>query len=405
MSAVACSECGRTYGLREAPYICDCEGLLEIRYDPSEVAKRLEGADLKKRPLGVWRYREILPVNVSAKVITMQEGGTGLYRCEKLSRALGLREVYVKNEGENPTGSFKDRGMTVGVTEAVFRRSKAVICASTGNTASSLAAYAAKANLRCIVLVPHAKISLQKFSQIIAYGAQIVEVGGTFDDALSLAIQASSKMPVYLLNSVNPFRIEGQKTAAFEILDQLEEVPDVVVLPVGNAGNIWAYWKGFKEYQEFGLVDRVPRMVGIQAAGASPIVEAFKKGSDCIEPVEKPDTIASAIRIGKPVNWKRALRILRESSGLAETITDDEILKGQLLLASKEGIFAELAGAASIAGLVKLVERGEIDRDERVVCVVTGHGLKDLGPLLDVAGVLSIEPSLEELERVLSSTR
>jgi threonine synthase len=285
----------------------------------------------------------------------------------------------VKNEGENPTGSFKDRGMTVGVTKAVELGVKSVICASTGNTSASLAAYAAKAGLRCAVLIPSGKIAYGKLSQAMIYGAQVLQVRGNFDQALDIVLKLSEKhRNIYLLNSINPFRIEGQKSLAYEMCDQLEEeVPDRVVVPVGNAGNISAIWKGFTEFHKLGFIGKLPRMTGIQAVGSAPIAQAIKSGSDKIVPVEKPETIATAIRIGAPVSWKKAVNAIRNSGGTAETVTDEEILAAQKLLARVEGIFVEPASASSIAGLIKLVNNGVIDRDERVVCVTTGHGLKD----------------------------
>jgi threonine synthase len=353
----------------------------------------------------VWKYKEFLPVFDETKIVTLREGGTPLYRCERLGKELGVENLYVKNEGANPTGSFKDRGMTVGVSKALELGVKAVVCASTGNTSASLAAYAAKAGLPCIVLIPAGKVALGKLAQAMMYGAIVVGVRDNFDVALQMAVSASKKVGLYLLNSINPFRIEGQKTAAFEICDQLEwQVPDRVVLPVGNAGNITAYWKGFRELKALGLVEKLPKMVGVQAAGASPIAKAFASNRATIEPVKDPETVATAIRIGNPVNWKRALNALRGSNGTALTVTDDEIIKAQKLLARKEGIFIEPASAASIAGLKKLVENGEVDVDETIVCVATGHGLKDPEAAVRACEeIIEIEPSLEALEKVLKS--
>jgi threonine synthase len=292
----------------------------------------------------------------------------------------GVRRLMVKNEGENPTGSFKDRGMTVGITKALELGKGWVACASTGNTSASLAAYAARAGMRCTVLVPKGGVAYGKMAQAIAHGAEIVEVEGNFDRALGLVIELAAKTPeLYLMNSVNPYRLEGQKTLALEVFDQLGgRAPDCVVVPVGNAGNISAIWKGFRELEALGLLKPpLPRMIGIQAEGAAPIAKAFKSGSSSIDPIERPATVATAIRIGKPASWKKALRAVRESGGLMEEVSDEEILSAQRALASKEGIFAEPASASSIAGLMKLRESGEISGDEVVVCVVTGHGLKD----------------------------
>ncbi|MEM1592399.1 MAG: threonine synthase [Candidatus Bathyarchaeia archaeon] len=375
-----CINCGECYDVDEVIYKCmKCGDILEIKYDYSLLEKRLEKSDWRKLPLSVWRYHDFMPIKDFSKIVSLNEGGTSLYSCQRLGKILGLKNLYVKNEGENPTGSFKDRGMTVGVTKAVELGVKIVACASTGNTSASLAAYAAKAGLSCIILIPSGAIAFGKLAQAIAYGAKVVQIRGNFDKALEMVLKLSEEhKEIYLLNSINPFRIEGQKTIAYEICDQLNlNSPDVVVVPVGNAGNISAIWKGFTEFYELDLVDRLPRMMGIQAEGAAPIARAIKSGEDKIVPVEKPETIASAIRIGAPVSWKKALRAIKGSGGTAETVSDYEILEAQKLLARSEGIFVEPASAASIAGLKKLVENGEIDRDEVVVCVTTGHGLKD----------------------------
>jgi threonine synthase len=330
------------------------------------------------RPLGVWRYRELLPIEQEVEAVSLGEGGTGLHGCRRLASDIGLKHLHVKNEGENPTGSFKDRGMTVGVTKAVKLGASSVMCASTGNTSASLAAYAARAGLRCFVVIPAGKIAAGKLAQAVVHGAKIIEVDGNFDDAMRLVVEVAKKNgSPYLLNSVNPFRVEGQKTVAFEINDQLQRLPDIIVLPVGNAGNITALWKGLLELKELGLADRLPRLIGIQAEKAPPIANAFRSGSDHIEPVAKPETVATAIRIGSPVNWKRALAAARNSSGLIETVSDREILEAQKALASREGIFVEPASASTIAGVRKLVDEGVIKADEEVVCIATGHGLKD----------------------------
>ena len=332
------------------------------------------------RPLGVWRYRELLPVEDYGKVVSMGEGGTRLIRCRNLERELGVGEIYVKYEGDNPTGSFKDRGMTVGVTKAVEAGARTTICASTGNTSSSLAAYSARAGLECVVLVPAGKIALGKLSQAIIHGARVLAVRGSFDDCLRIVRILSRDKRFYLLNSINPFRLEGQKTAAYEIYEQLSgAVPDKLIIPVGNAGNIVAYWKGFGELRSLGLIDELPSFVGVQAAGAAPIYRAYVEGADGIKPIKDVETVATAIRIGNPVNWKRALKAIRETGGLAAAVSDAEILEAQRLLASREGIFAEPAGAAPIAFLIKASREGLVEGDERVVCIATGHGLKDPG--------------------------
>jgi len=371
-----CIECEARFRLDEIAYLCaKCGGLLDIKpLDTPEL-------DLKcwsTRPLGVWRYRELLPIEENLEVVSLGEGGTGLHECRRLASNLGLRKLHVKNEGENPTGSFKDRGMTVGVTTAVKLGADSVVCASTGNTSASLAAYAARAGLKCFVLIPAGKVAAGKLAQAVVHGAEIIEIEGNFDDAMRLVVGiATRERGPYLLNSVNPFRIEGQKTIAYEINDQLHRLPDIIVLPVGNAGNITALWKGLLELKALGLADVLPRLIGIQAERASPIANAFRLGLNRIEPVASPETIATAIRIGAPVNWKRALAAARESGGLIETVTDRQILEAQKALASREGIFIEPASASTIAGVGKLVGEGVIEADEEVVCVATGNGLKD----------------------------
>jgi len=374
-----CIDCGTRYRPEEIVYSCRrCGGLLDIIYDYGEMVSTLNPDAWLERPLGVWRYKELLPVDPS-KVVTLQEGGTGLLSCGRLAQTMGLSTIHVKNEGQNPTGSFKDRGMTVGVSKAVELGVKVVACASTGNTSASMAAYASRAGMRAIVFVPSGKIALGKLTQAIAHGAEIVRLKGSFDDSLEAAIDFTAAHPsVYLLNSINPYRIEGQKTLAYEVYHQLgNRVPDNLVLPVGNAGNISAIWKGFLELKRLGLTDSLPRMMGIQAEDASPIAAAYRRRQMSITEFEHPETIASAIRIGAPVSWKKALRAIYDSKGLAETVSDREILEAQKVLARLEGLFAEPASAASIAGLKKLTEQGEIRRDENTVCIATGHGLKD----------------------------
>jgi len=373
---VECIECGATHPLNERAYVCSkCGGLLEIRLaDRSEPDIRRWGT----RPLGVWRYREMLPIDEKAEVISLGEGGTGLHECRRLAHDLGLKRLHVKNEGENPTGSFKDRGMTVGVTQAVELGADSVMCASTGNTSASLAAYAARAGLKCFVMIPAGKIAAGKLAQAVVHGASIIEVDGNFDDAMRAVVEAArnARSP-YLLNSINPFRIEGQKTVAYEINDQLGRLPDIIVLPVGNAGNITALWKGLLELRALGLADRLPRLIGVQAERASPIANAFRSRLDYVEPVANPETVATAIRIGSPVNWKRALAAAKDSSGFIETVTDREILEAQEALASREGIFIEPASASTIACVRKLAHERTIKADEETVCIATGHGLKD----------------------------
>jgi threonine synthase len=375
-----CIGCGKKYDVDEIIYSCKrCGDLLEVKYDYEILKARLEKSDWQRLPLAVWRYKDFMPIHDTSKIVSLGEGGTGLHLCKRLGGLLGIKQLYVKNEGENPTGSFKDRGMTVGVTKAIKLGMSAVICASTGNTSASLAAYAAKAGLECVVLIPSGKIAYGKLAQAIVYGARVMQVRGNFDQALKIVLTLSEKnRRFYLLNSVNPYRIEGQKSLAYEICDQLhDEAPDTVIVPVGNAGNISAIWKGFTEFHKLGLIDKLPKMIGIQAEGSAPIAEAIKSGRDKIAPVDNPQTIASAIRIGAPLSWKKAIRAMRESGGMAETVADGEILEAQKMLARHEGLFVEPASASSIAGLKKMIENGKIDKDEVIVCVATGHGLKD----------------------------
>jgi threonine synthase len=313
-------------------------------------------------------YRSRLPVSPETPVVTLQEGATPLLPAPELSRRTGC-EVFLKVEGANPTGSFKDRGMTMAITKAVEEGSKAVICASTGNTSASAAAYAARAGITCAVLVPQGKIAMGKLAQALVHGAQLLQVEGNFDDCLALASKLAIDYPVSLVNSVNQYRIEGQKTASFEIVDVLGEAPDIHCLPVGNAGNITAYWQGYREYAADGIATRMPRMWGFQAAGAAPIVSG--------QVVENPSTIATAIRIGNPASWTKALAARDESGGRIDAVTDRAILAAYRLLARTEAVFVEPASAASVAGLLQVAAAGELEPGQRVVCTVTGNGLKD----------------------------
>ncbi|MBB4688802.1 threonine synthase [Amycolatopsis jiangsuensis] len=326
-------------------------------------------------------YRERIPVPDGARVVTLGEGNTPLLPAPHLSELTGCT-VYLKVEGANPTGSFKDRGMTVAITHALASGLKAVICASTGNTSASAAAYAARAGLTCAVLVPQGKIAMGKLAQAVLHGARILQVDGNFDDCLELARKTAADYPVTLVNSVNPVRIAGQKTAAFEICDALGTAPDVHCLPVGNAGNITAYWAGYSEYAADGVVKNTPRMFGFQAAGAAPLVRG--------EPVTDPDTVATAIRIGSPASWAGAVAAKAASDGLFEAITDEKILAAYRLLASREGVFVEPASATSVAGLLATVADGRLPKGATVVCTVTGHGLKD--PATALEGNVEVEP-------------
>ena len=316
------------------------------------------------------RYARHLPVDDSTPVVSLLEGNTPLIRADRLAREIGGDiELHLKYEGLNPTASFKDRGMTMAVSKAVERGAEVVLCASTGNTSASAAAYAARAGLRCVVLLPHGKIALGKLAQALMHGATTVAIEGNFDDALRIVRELGEIGRVEVVNSVNPVRIEGQKTAAFEVVDLLGQAPDFHCLPVGNAGNITAYWKGYTEYHRDGLATRLPRMIGTQAAGAAPLVLG--------EPVSDPETIATAIRIGSPASWSSAVEAQQQSDGRFLAATDEEILAAYHLVARAEGVFVEPASAASIAGLLKAIEDGLVARGSTVVCTVTGNGLKD----------------------------
>jgi len=328
------------------------------------------------------RYREHLPVGPNTPEVDLHEGSTPLVPSRNIGRALGLNRLFFKYEGLNPTGSFKDRGMVVAVAKALENGSRVLMCASTGNTSASMAAYAARMGVRAIVVVPSGEIAMNKLSQALMYGAKVVALKGNFDTALEAVRDLTSRYPVALMNSVNPDRIQGQKTAAFEIVDALGDAPDYLLLPVGNAGNITAYWKGFREYHAAGRSTRLPRMVGAQAEGAAPIVTG--------RPIAEPRTVASAIRIGNPASWEGATSARDESGGLIAAVTDTEILSAQIRLANTEGLFAEPASAAPLALLFRLVMEGKIEKDSTTVVVLTGSGLKD-----PEVALKNVEPPIE----------
>jgi threonine synthase len=344
-------------------------------------------------------YRALLPVSEQTPVVTLQEGNTPLLEAPRLAAKIGLSlPLYLKYEGANPTGSFKDRGMTLAVSKALERGARAVICASTGNTAASAAAYAAKAGLACSVLVPRQAIAMGKLAQAVIHGGKVIALEGNFDQALRLVREIAAQLPVTLVNSINPDRIEGQKTGAFEICDRLGEAPAYHAMPVGNAGNITAYWKGYCEYEAGGEVSRRPKMLGFQAEGAAPIVRGA--------PVPDPETIATAIRIGNPASWQGATRARDDSGGLIDTVSDDEILEAYHSLAELEGLFVEPASAASVAGVAKLARAGyfraQQEAKAQVVCILTGHGLKD--PERAIASAeepLVARPDFEEVTKLL----
>ncbi|QGG47744.1 threonine synthase [Heliorestis convoluta] len=333
-------------------------------------------------------YKDFLPVTERTPMLTLKEGNTPLIKAPRLSEQVGVN-LYFKFEGMNPTGSFKDRGMVMAVAKAVEEGAQAIMCASTGNTSAAAAAYAARCGIKCIVLIPEGKIALGKLAQALIYGAKVISIEGNFDEALKIVRNICANHPVTLVNSVNPYRIEGQKTAAFEVCQQLGAVPDYLAIPVGNAGNITAYWKGFVEWHQAGKVDKRPKMIGFEAEGAAAIVY------DRV--IEKPETVATAIRIGNPASWESAVNAAKESGGLIDYVTDEEILAAYRLLASQEGIFCEPASAASLAGVIKKRQQGLLRDGATVVSVLTGHGLKDPdNAIASVAGGPIMVPATEE---------
>ncbi len=342
------------------------------------------------------KYRDRLPVHDDTRIISLGEGNTPLIRLNNIPRVLGKEvDIYVKFEGLNPTGSFKDRGMTMAVTKAVEDGSRAIICASTGNTSAAAAAYASRAGIASFVLIPDGKIALGKLAQAMIHGAVVIQIKGNFDAGMQLVKDVALQAPVTIVNSINPFRLQGQKTAAFEIVEELECAPDFHCLPVGNAGNITAHWMGYKEYHEHGIVNNSPRMVGYQAAGSAP----FMRG----KPVDNPDTIATAIRIGYPQSWDKAWQVREESNGWFDECTDQEILAAQKLLAQTEGVFCEPASATSLAGAMRDIKSGKIPEGSKVVCTLTGHGLKDPDIAISQSNtpLITVEATLDSVKRAI----
>ncbi|WP_319379225.1 threonine synthase [uncultured Methanocorpusculum sp.] len=399
MYKLVCVHCGAEYPPDAIVYNCEkCGHLLAVKYDLSKITITHE--EILQRPISLWRYKEFLPVQIEP--ITLQEGGTPLYHLKRLGEELGLTNLYAKHEGMNPSGSFKDRGMTLGVSMAKQLGKNIVACASTGNTSASMAVYAAKANMPAVVLLPAGHVALGKVAQALMHGAKVISIRGNFDRALEMVHEICITHGIYLLNSINPYRLEGQKTIGFEVVDQLGCVPDRIVLPVGNAGNISAVYKGICEWKEIGYIDRLPKMTAIQAEGAAPVVAAIKDQLPEVVVEQNPETVASAIRIGAPVNAEKALRAIRETGGTAESVTDAEILAMQRDLARYEGIGVEPASAASVAGIRKMAELGLLDKDEKIVCVVTGHLLKDPETVIkQCAPPIEIDPTIEALLSVL----
>ncbi|ALP52810.1 threonine synthase [Candidatus Tenderia electrophaga] len=342
------------------------------------------------------KYRDRLPVHDDTRIISLGEGNTPLIRLNNIPRELGKDvDIYVKYEGLNPTGSFKDRGMTMAVTKAVEEGSKAIICASTGNTSAAAAAYAARAGITAFVLIPEGKIALGKLSQAMMHGAVVIQIRGNFDAGMQIVKDVAKQAPVTIVNSINPYRLQGQKTAAFEIVEELECAPDYHCLPVGNAGNISAHWMGYKEYKEHGIVNKLPHMVGYQATGSAP----FMRGAM----VDDPDTVATAIRIGHPQSWDLAWKLKEESNGWFDECSDAEILAAQKLLAQKEGVFCEPASAASLAGAMRDIQSGKIPEGSKIVCTLTGHGLKDPDVAIEQSkgGMVTVEASMDAVKQAI----
>jgi len=341
-------------------------------------------------------YRDRLPVHDDTRIISLGEGNTPLIRLNNIPRELGTDvDIYIKYEGLNPTGSFKDRGMTMAVTKAVEEGSKAIICASTGNTSAAAAAYAARAGITAFVLIPEGKIAMGKLAQAMMHGSVVIQIQGNFDDGMRLVKEVAEEAPVTIVNSINPYRLQGQKTAAFEIMEELGAAPDYHCLPVGNAGNITAHWMGYCEYAEHGIVNNRPTMVGYQAAGAAPFIAG--------KMVDNPETVATAIRIGHPQSWDKAWQVQKESGGWFDKCEDTEILAAQKLLAEKEGIFCEPASAASLAGAIRDIKNGKIKAGSRVVCTLTGHGLKDPDTAIKQSSspVIKVPAALEDVKRAI----
>ena len=389
-----CFECGREYEEEPISSRCKCGGVLEL------VLIKNFPKITDFNGVGVWRYSKTLPISDETQIITINEGNTPLIRTYNLPVNEGTK-FFVKNEGQNPTGSFKDRGMTVAVTRAKEMGAETLVCASTGNTSASAAAYAARGGMKAVVLVPAGKVAGGKLVQAVIHGAKVIRVSGDFDSALELmALEANKRRDLYIVNSLNPFRIEGQKTGAYEIFEQLgRKIPDYVILPVGNAGNISAYWKGFSELKKWGITDKTPKMIGVQATGASPLTQLFRRGNDNLVKWDNPETVASAIRIGNPVSWRKALAAVRESNGQFLAVTDQEILQAQRDLASNEGIFVEPASATPLAAIEYL--KDSFKRNSVVVSIATGNGLKDQGVVPVDSEKLPLVSDLKELENYL----
>jgi len=404
-----CVKCGRWYPLGTLFSCEDCGGCLSVDYDYEKLASAVNKENVGKGRHLIERYKWFLPIEEPEKAVSLDEGNTPFITCKRLESFLGLKKLYVKDETRNPTGTFKDRAITVGITYAVQRGYKKVVTASTGNAAAALSAYAARSGVDCLVLVP-GEASVSKLFQILSYGATVVPVKGTVDAALTLLREAHRELgwyPIPTSTPFNPYQVEGNKTIAYEICQQNNWVsPDWVILPVGGGDCISANWKGFQEFHRFGFINSLPSMIGVQATGCNPLVRAFREKSEEIESFKSPKTIAHSILVGSPPTGLPALRAIRQSGGIALDVTEEEMLSAQRLLGSNEGIFAEPASAATIAALNKLVENGKMDKSDHVVCVITGTGLKEpeVFPLLYEKPKI-IEPTLEDLKRTLGGQK
>jgi threonine synthase len=404
--ALRCVSCGKEFDPKAIVYNCDrCGERLDVMYDYDAIKKKITRREIESRhcilPL---KYRELLPIFDEEKIASLGEGSTPLVQCRRLGKELGIRNLYVKDETRNPTGVFKDRATVLATNKALEHDRKVVAIASTGNAAASMAGYAAKAGLQCNIFVPEVT-PIGKVSQSIAYGARIVQVRGNYDVAFDLTVEACQALGWYNCNpAINPFRMEGKKTIAYELCEQFNwEPPDWIIVPIGNGCDLAGNWKGVKEFYELGFISRKPRMVGIQPEGSNPLVSAYKEKRDALQPMT-PKTIAGALAVGKPRNFVKAMRSLKESNGIAESVTDEEILRAQSLLARTEGIFAEPGGAAPLAGMIRLLQNGVISTRDRICVVATGHGLKDPEAPLRLAGKpIVIEPTVDALKSVVSA--
>ena len=401
-----CVECGRIYNTNEMVYSCaSCGSPLEVEYDYEAIKNIFTKEEIEVRKRTIWRYRELLPLNNLTNIVSLGEGGTPLLRSRRLANEIGVKNLYFKDETRNPTWSFKDRGSSVGVSKAMEIQSNGVGCVSSGNMAASVAAYAAKVGMRCLLLVPY-KTQMEKIVQMLISGAHVVAIDKPYDEICRVGLETSKEHGFYWIHNDAPMRIEGQKTSSFEICEQLGwRSPDKIIVPTSSGGNISAHWKAWKEFNLMGFVEELPSMVVAQAEGCSPIVEAFKKGSEKTKYVAKPETIASSISNPDPPSGERVLRILKEKKGEAEAVSDREILNAQKLLARTEGIFAEPASSTPIAVLKKMLEQGTIDETDTVVCVITGAGLKDTKSAMKTIGEPFRLTSWHEFRNLLKTLR